>query len=90
LKSGLSVAGTFQFNSGLASSVVPPGTDRTPRSQLDLHATTGDRMFKGHGGLEFDVENVFDSRQVINFDSGFSGTRFQDGRKIVVGATFHL
>ena len=89
-KSGLSVAGTFQYNSGLASSVVPPNTDRTPRSQLDLHATTGDRLFKGRGGLEFDVQNVFDSRQVINFDSGFSGTRFQEGRRFVVGASFHF
>ncbi len=89
-KSGLSVAGTFQYNSGLASSVVPPGSERTPRSQLDLHATTGDRLFKGHGGLELDVENAFDSRRVINFQSGFSGTRFQQARRITVGANFRF
>lgn len=90
LKSGLSAAGTFQYNSGLASSVVSPGTERTPRSQLDLHITSGEKMFRGKGGLEFDVQNVFDSRQVINFDSGFSGTRFQQGRRFTVGATFHF
>jgi outer membrane cobalamin receptor len=85
-KSGLSIAGTYQYNSGLASSVVSPGTERTPRMQLDLHSTTGDRLFKGHGGLELDVNNVFDSRQVINFQSGFSGTRFQQGRSLTIGA----
>ena len=89
-KAGYSIAATFQQNSGLASSTVPPSTERTPRSQLDLHMTTGDRLFKGRGGLELDISNVFDSRQVINFESGFSGTRFQEARTITAGAEFHF
>jgi hypothetical protein len=32
------------------------------------------------------VQNIFDSRPVINFNSGFSGTRFQQGRCIVLSA----
>jgi hypothetical protein len=89
-RSGLSIAGVFQDNSGLASSVVPPSTERTPRQQLDLHATTGEKIFRGRGGLELDVNNLFDSRQVINFQSGFSGTRFQQGRSVTIGASYHF
>jgi outer membrane receptor protein involved in Fe transport len=89
-KAGESIAGVFQDNSGLASSVVPPSTERTPRSQLDLHATTGEKIFKGRGGLELDISNLFDSREVINFQSGFSGTRFQQGRSITFGANYHF
>jgi len=85
-KSGASMAATFDYGSGLASSVVPPSTDRTPRTQVDLHMTTGDHLFGGRGGLGLDVTNLFDSRTVINFDSGFSGTRFQLGRTILVSA----
>jgi outer membrane receptor protein involved in Fe transport len=84
-KSGQSVAGVYQDNSGLSSSVVPPSVYRTPRQQLDIHATSGEKMFRGRGGLELDVNNVFDSRQVINFQSGFSGTRFQQGRSFTLG-----
>jgi outer membrane receptor protein involved in Fe transport len=89
-RSGLSIAGVYQDNSGLTSSVVPPSVDRTPRQQLDLHATTGEKIFKGRGGFEVDINNVFDSRQVINFQSGFSGTRFQEGRSITLGMNFHF
>lgn len=87
-KSGYTVAGTYQYNSGLTSSIIPPGTERTPRMQLDLHMTTGDRVLKGRGGFEVDVDNVFDSRRVINFDSGFSGTRFQEGRRLTLGVNY--
>jgi len=89
-KSGYNIAGTFDYGSGLASSIVPPSVYRTPRSETDLHATTGNRLFKGHGGLELDIDNVFDERSVINFDSGFSGTRFMIGRRVTLGANFHF
>jgi len=79
-KSGMSVAGTIEYGSGLASSIVPPSTGRTPRTEVDFHFTTGDHFFRGKGGLSFDVQNVFDDRTVINFQSGFSGTRFMEGR----------
>ncbi|AIE86464.1 TonB-dependent receptor [Fimbriimonas ginsengisoli Gsoil 348] len=83
-KSGASAALTYQYGSGLASSIVPPSEERTPRDQLDLHMTTGERLFRGQGGLALDVQNAFDSRKVINFQSAFSGTRFQQGRRILL------
>lgn len=85
-KNGASSALTFDYGSGLASSVVPPNTSRTSRTQLDLHMTTGDHLFGGRGGLGLDVSNLFDDRTVINFQSGFSGTRFQMGRTILLSA----
>ncbi|HTQ08727.1 MAG TPA: TonB-dependent receptor, partial [Fimbriimonadaceae bacterium] len=90
LKSGASMATTFAYGSGLASSVVPPGTDRTPRSEVDLALSSGDKLFRGRGGIGIQVFNVFDSRQVINFESGFSGTRFQEGRRILASASFRF
>ena len=87
-KGGASVATTLDFGTGLASSIVPPNSDRTSRTQIDMHMTTGDHMFKGKGGLNLDVTNLFDNRKVINFQSGFSGTRFQMGRSILLSAFF--
>ena len=85
-KSGASAAATFDYGSGLASSVILPNPSRTSRTQTDLHLNTGDHLFGGKGGLGLDVTNLFDSRNVINFQSGFSGTRFQLGRTILVSA----
>ncbi len=81
-KSGATFATTLAYGSGLASSPIPPSENRVARTQLDLHYSTGESLFRGKGGLMFDVTNVFDSRTVINFQSAFSGTRFMQGRRI--------
>jgi outer membrane receptor protein involved in Fe transport len=81
-KSGASLAATIDFGSGLASSPIPPNENRVTRTQVDLHYTTGDRVFRGKGGISLDVSNLFDDRTVINFQSAFSGTRFMQGRRI--------
>lgn len=89
-KSGATFAATVDYGSGLASSIVPPNTGRTQRAQMDLHYSTGDKLFGGKGGLNFDVTNLFDDRSVINFQSAFSGTRFQAGRRISLSFFGHL
>ena len=81
-KNGSSFATTLEYGSGLASSPIAPSDSRNPRTQVDMHYTTGERLFKGKGGLNFDVSNLFDNRTVINFQSAFSGTRFMQGRRI--------
>jgi outer membrane receptor protein involved in Fe transport len=86
-KSGALAALTFEYGSGLTSSIVRDN-ERTPRSQADLRFYTGDRLFKGSGGLSLDIQNVFDDRSVINFESGFSGTRFVQGRQVQLTATY--
>jgi outer membrane receptor protein involved in Fe transport len=87
-RSGASAALTLDHGSGLASSIVPPSTERTPRTTVNLHLATGDRLFQGRGGVSLDVTNLFDRRDVINFQSAFSGTRFQLGRAISLTANY--
>ena len=87
-KSGVSAALTLQHGSGLASSIVAPSISRSPRTEVGLHVGTGDRALHGRGGFGLDVDNLFDSRQVINFQSAFSGTRFQLGRRITLSANY--
>jgi len=41
----------------------------------------------GPAGLELDVENLTNNVSVLNFNSGFSGTRFQQGRRLVLRVT---
>ena len=36
------------------------------------------------GSLGLSIDNIFNSRRPFNFNSGFSGTRFQQGRRIVL------
>lgn len=86
-KNQANVSLVFTYGSGLASSVVPPSPFRTPNSEVDIHLATGAHFFKGLGALNLDIENLFDSRSVINFQSGFSGTRFQQGRRILLSLT---
>jgi outer membrane receptor protein involved in Fe transport len=84
-----SVGFSLYHGSGVSSSKV--GTDRTPRTVLNLRLTSRPNLFggttqNGRGGLELSVENILDDRPVINFQSAFSGTRFQQGRRIQVSA----
>lgn len=83
-RNGALVGLELQHGSGLASSIVPPSTLRTPRTQVNLHAGFGPSTFHNRGGLSLDVENLFDTRDVINFQSAFSGTRFQQGRRVLL------
>jgi outer membrane receptor protein involved in Fe transport len=85
-KSGALASFTINHGSGLASSPIPPSTRRVPRTQIDLRFGTGPRLFHGRGGIGLSVENLLDDRTVINFQSAFSGTRFQQARRILVNA----
>ena len=83
-KDGATFGITLEHGSGLASSIIPPSTLRTPRTQLNLHGNLAPRVFNGRGNVSLDVLNIFDDRTVINFQSGFSGTRFQQGRRVLL------
>jgi len=85
---GATAAVTVNYGSGLASSIVNPAQGRIPRTQVDLHMDTGNHLFGGKGGLTLEIENLFDERSVINFESGFSGTRFMEGRRLDLTAHF--
>ncbi len=89
-KNQANAAFVFSYGSGLANSIIPPSLLRTPNTEVDLHLATSPKFLWGHGSLALDVQNLLDSRTVINFQSGFSGTRFQNGRTILVSVTSHF
>ncbi len=84
-RSGASAAMTYEYGSGLASSVIDPGGPRIQRYQLDMHLTSGQAFLSHHLALTLDVQNITNQTSVINFESGFSGTRFMEGRRILFG-----
>ncbi len=84
-KTGMNAALTFEYGSGLASSVVPPSIARSPRHQFDFRFSSGEVLFNKRVALTLNVENLTDQRTVINFQSAFSGTRFMMGRRILIG-----
>lgn len=87
----------FYYGSGEASSVLAPigpsdanilnGGKRNSNQRLNLRLSSPPRFLGGFAGLGLDVENIFDRRDVLNFNSGFSGTRFQQGRRVLLSVT---
>jgi hypothetical protein len=85
-KSGALAGLDLYYGSGVASSPVFDD-HRNVRARLNLTLSSGPRLFaRNHGGVALNVENLFDRRDVINFNSGFSGTRFQQGRRVLLSA----
>ncbi|HZT40964.1 MAG TPA: TonB-dependent receptor [Chthonomonadaceae bacterium] len=87
-KSGANMGLDFYYGSGVASSIVVDNT-RSSHSRLNVSLSTGPGLFgghgpNGHGGLTLIIENIYNDRSVINFNSGFSGTRFDQGRRILL------
>ena len=88
-RSGASVDFDIYHGSGTASSIVDANGARTTRTQLNLAFSSGPRLFGGNakdgkGGITLSITNLLDDRSVINFNSGFSGTRFQQGRRLLL------
>ncbi|MCW3100569.1 MAG: hypothetical protein JWL77_6187 [Chthonomonadaceae bacterium] len=93
-RSGASAGLNLYYGSGLASSslvslvssnAVDNGS-RQSTTQVNLSLSSGPRLFPGgHGGVTLTIANLFDDRSVLNFNSGFSGTRFVQGRTILFG-----
>ena len=73
----------LNYGSGLASSQLPNGP-RVGHAQVDLHFATPKSMLGDNLSLGLDIQNVFDDRSIVNFQSGFSGTRFVQGRNILL------
>ena len=90
LKSGALAAVNVFYGSGTASSGIGDGGvfgfsgKRQNRTRVDARFSTNPRLIRGFGGLTLDVENLLNDRSLINFNSDFSGTRFQQGRRIVL------
>ena len=95
LKNKAQAALTFYHGSGLRSSVTTAGGSRAPIDQLDLRLRSQPRLIGRLHAIELGVENLTNSRSVLNFSQGaaavgttsFGGTRFQQGRRMVLSLT---
>lgn len=86
------------YGSGEASSVLAPisasngnlvnNGDRNSHYFVNLRL--GHPHLLGPAGLELDVENLTNDVSVLNFNSGYSGTRFQQGRRFLLSVTGSL
>ena len=69
----------------LTSSATLDGGHRQAHTEVNLRL--GGPRLAGAGSLELDVQNLFNSHSPFNFNSGFSGTRFQQGRRVLLTLT---
>ncbi len=83
------------YGSGEASSpLVPIGASNSNtlgggkrNSHYFVNLRLGHPHLFGSAGLELDVENLTNDVSVLNFNSGYSGTRFQQGRQAIIRVT---
>ena len=83
------------YGSGEASSpLVPIGPSNANtlgggqrNSHYFVNLRLGHPHLFGPAGLELDIENLTNDVSVLNFNSGYSGTRFQQGRQAVLRVT---
>jgi len=90
LNHGESFGADFYYGSGLASSTLTDGGSRHSRTRVDLSISSSPKMLFGKGGLKFTVSNLFDNRNIINFNSAFSGTRFQQAQMFLLSTFFNF
>jgi hypothetical protein len=74
---------SIEYGSGFTSSTLVNGGPRSSHTEIDLRYVS--KPIGGKTTLSVSVANLLDSRALNNFNSGFSGTRFQQGRTILVG-----
>ncbi len=83
------------YGNGEASSVLAPISASNSNllgggarnSHYFVNLRLGHPHLLGPAGLELDVENLTNDVSVLNFNSGYSGTRFQQGRRVLLNLT---
>jgi outer membrane receptor protein involved in Fe transport len=78
----------YYYGSGIASSALEKDGPRHNRDRIDLSLSSRPDLILDRGGLRLTVTNLLDERDLINFNSPFSGTRFQQGRTIMLSTFF--
>ncbi|WP_395090477.1 TonB-dependent receptor domain-containing protein [Armatimonas sp.] len=96
LKNGSNVALSAYYGSGAFSSpIINPqdadatvdGGKRQARAEFNFRYSTGSKLLPNGLQADLSVENLLDSRSVMNFNSPFTGTRFQQGRRVMLSLT---
>jgi len=89
-KSGAQAGIVDNYGSGVYSSVLSLASNgqlvgsRTPHNEINLRFAGAPNMIGRGTSLVLEVQNLMDDRTLLNFNSGFSGTRFQIGRTIML------
>ena len=95
LPSQVFFGGEVYYGSGEVSSALAPIgpsnanvlNNGSQNSHYSINVRAGAPHVVGPVGVELDVENITNDVSVLNFNSGFSGTRFQQGRRYLVRLT---
>jgi hypothetical protein len=96
MRNGSSAGLSLYYGSGLASSARKtifsrvPFTGRDSVTELNLSYNSGPRFLGRRAALEVGIENLFNSQGILNFQAPFAGTRFQQGRRILLGFSGRL
>jgi hypothetical protein len=91
-KRGSTISLGYYYGSGLAASRITLGGKRDSISELNLRIRTRPNLIKNKFGVELGIENLGDKSKALTFDQGqnassvnsFSGTRFQQGARLIV------
>lgn len=89
-KSGAQAGLVDNYGSGVYSSVLSLASNgelvgsRTQHNEVNARLASAPNFIGRGTSLVFEVENLFDDRALLNFNSGFSGTRFQMGRTLML------
>ncbi len=92
-RSGASAGINVYHSSGTQSSIIGNyypinnaitlnNNHRSAHTEVNLQLASP--KLAGFGALELDIDNIFNSLRPFNFNSGFSGTRFQQGRRVLL------
>jgi outer membrane receptor protein involved in Fe transport len=89
-KSGAQAGLVDNYGSGVYSSVLSLASNgaligsRTPHNEINIRLASAPNFVGKGTSLVFEVQNLLDDRALLNFNSGFSGTRFQMGRTLLL------
>lgn len=83
---GANWALSWEYGSGLPSADLFDSGSRRQQARGNFRYQSAQTTFGPFGGFQVDVENLFDSKTVIGFNSAVNGTRFQQGRRITFSA----
>jgi len=89
-KNGAQAGVVDNYGSGVYSSVLSLASNgeligsRNPHNEINVRLAGAPNMVGKSTTLVIECENVMDDRSLLNFNSGFSGTRFQIGRTLLV------
>lgn len=89
-KSGAEAGVVDNYGSGVYSSVLSLASNgalvggRNPHNEVNIRLASAPNFIGKGTSLVFEVQNLLDDRALLNFNSGFSGTRFQMGRTLLL------